>query len=220
MQQESLMSRPISASYLERKLRAIVGVMGDNPLPDLTDVNGLLSLEVDRPEWRFAANEFYKSFFVFGAQTAGNLTVVELFNQPGSGVIAVVEQISAWVSGGAANRAVWAWISSPVTVNNTAIARDGREPALSVLQTSVGMGADSSRTVATLLAAPFNLVDADEFGPIQAGGGPYTRPIIIPPGRGIVVYEADTLNARVIGTQITVAMSWYVRSIEGTVEIR
>lgn len=214
------MSSPISASYLERKLRSIVGLTGDNPLPDLDSLHGLLALEVDRPEWRFPANEFYRSFLVFTSQTAGNLTVIQLFNQAGSGLLAVVTALHVWTAGGAANRGVVAWISSPISANSQAVCRDGREGLLVNSASAVGMGGDSSRTVAVLLASPFFLQDIDEFGPVQAGGGPYREPIIIPPGRGIVVYEADTLNARSLATQLTASMSWYVRGIEGQSELK
>lgn len=87
------MNRPISAAYLERKLRAIVGVGGSNPLPDLGDVTGLITLESDRPEWRITANEqLFDGFFNSGAVVAEQLTLL-IHNPPSSGVIAVLTHL-------------------------------------------------------------------------------------------------------------------------------
>lgn len=215
------MSRPISAAYLERKLRAIAGVAGGNPLPDLSDLNGLLVLESDRPEWMLAGGESLRAFFAFQGGGVGNLAVVGLFNGAASGLIAVTERIHAWAAGGAGNRIVVAWVDANPSANSTAIPRDGRDPVTALGTGAViGVGGDSSRTVATLLAAPFNLVDFDEFPESEAGSGAYTTPIVIPPGKGIVVYEVDTLNARVLNSAMVASFAWRQRPIEGDFEIK
>lgn len=215
------MSRLISAAHLERKLRSLCGVQGSNPLPDLTNLNGLVTLENDRPEWRFAGGESYRSFLAFLSGAVGNLTVIGLFNSLNSGYIAVVERICAWPSGGSNNRVIVAWVDSNPSLSSTGIPRDGRD-VVSALGTgqSVGVGSDNSRTVATLLGAPFNLVDFDEFPPVQSGAGEYHNPIVIPQGKGIVVYEADTINARVLNGALTASFAWYQRPIEGDFELR
>lgn len=215
------MSRPISASHLERKLRSLCGVQGSNPLPDLTDLNGLVTLENDRPEWFLAGGESLRGSLVFTGAALNNLSVNGLFNTTGSGLIAIVERIFCWVSGGAANRVAVAWVDSNPSANSSGIPRDGRDVTGGLgTGAAVGVGGDNSRTPATLIAAPFLLTDFDEFPPVQSGSGGYTNPIVIPPGKGIVVYEVDTLNARVVNSPLTTSYAWRQRPVEGDFDIR
>lgn len=213
------MTRPISAAYLERKLRSIAGVQGDNPLPDLEDLAGLLALEVDRPEWKLAGDERLRSAFSFVGGVATQLTVIGIDNTINSGLIAIVERISAWAPGGSSNRHVVAWLNSGFLTNQATQVRDGRETVLSLPISAVGWGF-SNQTPATFLAN--GLVDIDEFATQGggAGGEGYRDPIIVPPGRALVVYEVDTLNARVLGTALTASMAWRTRPLEGRFDIR
>lgn len=104
------MPRPISAAYLERKLRAITGLKGDNPLPELADLAGLLTLENDRPEWAIAGNELLgiRGFDAAAGVAQFSFAIIE--NPDLSGVITIVEDIR-----GQPNNA--AGTSNPFTVN-------------------------------------------------------------------------------------------------------
>lgn len=86
------MSRPISAGYLERKLRAITGVMGDNPLPDLTDLEGMIVVENDRAEWAIAGNELLGiRGWDTGAGVAAQFAFAIVENPDNSGVITIAK---------------------------------------------------------------------------------------------------------------------------------
>lgn len=87
------MSRPISAAYLERKLRAILGVQGSNPLPDLSDALGLITLENDRPEWALPGGERLLAQQSGVAAFAGELSWVGVAVPRNGGVITIVERM-------------------------------------------------------------------------------------------------------------------------------
>jgi len=82
---------PINITRFQNKVRAIYGMRGGNPIPTIAELQPILAIEVDRPEWGYAARE--DSFGVFASQAgvAGNFGFVGLFNPANSGVIAVVE---------------------------------------------------------------------------------------------------------------------------------
>lgn len=84
------MSRLISAAYLERKLRAITGVEQGNPLPDLESLQGLVTLETDRPEWGLAGGETHWAFALTVGAIVGEFGYIGLFNPRDSGVIGIV----------------------------------------------------------------------------------------------------------------------------------
>lgn len=113
------MSRPISAAYLERKLRAITGVMGDNPLPSLEALAGFLILENDRPEWMFPANEMLGASGAFSAQAIGNFSYIAITNPVGSGVLSIIEEahVSPNAAGGATN--TWALLIEIAAADGT-----------------------------------------------------------------------------------------------------
>lgn len=88
------MSRPISAAYLERKLRAILGVQGANPLPDLVDVNGLLVLESDRPEWSIASGELLWGIARSVGPVVGQQSFVGVHVPANRGIVSIVERVT------------------------------------------------------------------------------------------------------------------------------
>lgn len=100
------MPREISAAYLERKLRAIVGVQGSNPLPDLSDVStGLVVLESDRIEWGRAGGESYWATGLNAPASLNERSFVTIENPLGSGTLVVVEEVHSEINptGGASN---------------------------------------------------------------------------------------------------------------------
>jgi len=83
--------KPISAAYIERKLRSILGGLGENPIPDFDDLKGLLVVENDRPEWSYAANERLLAGQNAVAAFVGELSWVGVAVPRNAGVLAVVE---------------------------------------------------------------------------------------------------------------------------------
>jgi hypothetical protein len=82
---------PINVVRFQNKVRAILGMRGENPVPDLTYLHTSLVLEADRPEWGYAGNEFPWAGSRSVAAAVGQLSAVGLRNPRTSGVIAVVE---------------------------------------------------------------------------------------------------------------------------------
>jgi len=95
--------RPINAAYLERKLRAILGMQGGNPLPQMEDIQGLLCLENDRPEWSFPANERLLVGTQGTAAFAGELSWAGVAVPRNAGVIAIVESFDTVTQPGQLN---------------------------------------------------------------------------------------------------------------------
>lgn len=91
----------LSAAYFERKLRAILGLTGSNPIPGLADVAGLLVVENDRIEWALAGGELYGAVQGGQASVAGENSYVGIANPTESGVIGVVEDVDFSMVGAA-----------------------------------------------------------------------------------------------------------------------
>jgi len=86
-------SRAVSVTRFERKLRAILGAQGSSLLPGVEDFAGLITLEADRPEWALAGGER----LCWGRQTQAAVAAVRscvaLINPLDSGVLVVVELV-------------------------------------------------------------------------------------------------------------------------------
>lgn len=213
---------PISAAYLERKLRAILGLSGGNPIPTLPDVRGFITLENDRPEWALAANELLMMFHAGAAQAVGELAYIAFTNPTGSGVLAIFEELRSMTvpgTGGATNP--WAvhydlaaTALAGVLSTSTGSARDMRLiPAGSssgnfgAIVTQVGNDVTPSATatrVHPVLSGATNGQQADV----------YQHPIILPPGRRII------LIAEAVNTVIAAGATWRERAVEGLVELK
>lgn len=206
------MSRPISAAYLERKLRAIVGVAGSNPLPDLEDVKGLLVLETDRPEWYKAGGEELYGGVCNVPLAAANTSAAQLNNPLGSGVIVVVSRVI--ISHGAAGGiTVKIGLTSPNLAVNVSGVRSvvdtrGRLPgtqtngaALMFTQnTTVGDPTGGANITQTFLLANT---------PLQL-----EEPIILGPDSSLFVVNG------VVNDPLIASWWWRERPIEGTFEVK
>jgi hypothetical protein len=205
------MSRPISAGYLERKVRAITGVAQSNPLGDLEDVlAGLIVLENDRMEWGFPANEFYG--FIQRAQiaVAAQFSHVAVVNPPGTSVIVVVEDLTS-----SADSSIF--IASPADLGAGPIFLAGSTASVGLFERDLRIKAGG--VFATRVETGSNVVVPWQ-GPCWPVSGPNdTRRtnnfgMIIPPGRAIIV-APQALN-----TALTVGFAIRERPIEGTFEIK
>jgi len=207
------MSRPISASYLERKLRSIVGVQGSNPLPELADViNGLVVLENDRPEWGFAGGEVRASGLVQFFPNAANTNSAQLRNPVDSGVLVIVERVQVSYPAVAAVTRLWeafsvADFATLFTAN--VVNRDTRG-----LKT-VG---DS---VAAILSGVSQVAPAGsgrQFGQVQVPAGGFfdvwPGPTMLAPGTAIMLDEG------VLNMAVNFTFSWRERPLEGSFDLK
>lgn len=211
--------RALSAAYLERKLRAVTGVQGGNPLPELEDLNGLITLESDRPEWGLAANDLTFSHYIFlAAGGVGNATVIGWRNTPVSGSLVIIER--AWARVDPAGAAVGvieiAYTFASITARNRN-ARDQR------VQTTFSSGDPSPVADNTLTLATLNLQTISVFNPEVES---YTKPIIIglptaSQGQVAVVMSGlDNTGARRTNVAMHGGFDVRIRPFEGTLEIR
>jgi len=206
------MSRPISASFLERKLRSIVGAGGNNLLPDLADLKGLLVLESDRAEWQRAGGEQPAAAGGGFAAVAGNTSVVQLRNPVGSGVLAVITRVSA-VLGAAGRLRIWEAFSIAdfATVFVTQVNRDLRDvvtvgDSLACILTglnSVGAAGSGRNPLGWEVAARTTLEMIGE-----------KDEIIIPEGKAVMV------DTTLVNASLDVNFFWRERPIEGEWELR
>lgn len=204
------MSRPISAAYLERKLRSITDIKGDNPLPDLDALQGLVVLESDRPEWGFAGGEVRVSGLVQFAANAANTNSAMLHNPLGSGVLVIVESVKVSYPAVAAVTRLWeAFIANgadfATSFQANVVNRDTRGLA------SVG------DAVAALLSGVSQVAPAGsgrQFGQVAVPAGGFFEvwpgPTMLAPGTGIMLDEG------VINVAANFNFSWRERPIEGT----
>jgi hypothetical protein len=203
----------ISAAYFERKLRAILGMTGGNPIPDLGDVAGLLVVENDRPEWAIAGGEHFGwGREVSAAGAAGEASYVALVNPVASGVVAIVEAIEN--SGAANNFELFTNRTGTVTTTNlpgfggsgTGRVRDLRDPALA-LACSTAFGA----TAAAL-----------GDGPGWAGSPSLTLAYTSLQHGVWILGQGTALIARgvTLVAALTVVFHWRERPLEGVREIK
>lgn len=202
------MSRPISAAYLERKLRAITGVAGSNPLPDLEALAGLLTLESDRPEWLLAGGELYGWGREIQAAVAAQFSWVALVNPAGSGVLAVVEALQ-----------------SILTISTSVELFVNYDIVTSPLPGSLGGGTGRPRDTR---AIGQNLACSTEFGASAAAVGDGPGWVV---NAGIAAHYAggpwvlgpgSALIARTVALNTAAACVWHWRErpLEGRVELR
>jgi len=204
------MSRPISASYLERKLRAATGVQGENPLPDLSDVRGLITLENDRPEWfKAAGEELYTG--LGSVVAAAQFAVARLRNPVGSGIIVVVELIEIASTVGFTDRIRIGYLNTDLATGlNVKSIRDTRGRSAG---TQTGSGALMSRDVGAADPGAGQIIREMTIG--VNTGDRYEKVIIL--GEGTFVEVAST--AAITGT-LMANFSWRERALEGLLEIK
>lgn len=82
----------INVNRWQNKLRALIGVRGENPIPTLSPaLTPVVVLEDDRVEWGFAGGDFIFGYFASQAAVVGEQGFMGLVNPAGSGIIAVVD---------------------------------------------------------------------------------------------------------------------------------
>jgi hypothetical protein len=209
------MSRPISAAYLEGKLRAIAGVGGSNPLPDLEDViQGLLVLENDRPEWGLAGGEVRASGLVTFNANAANTNSAMLHNPIGSGVLVIVERVQASYPAVAAVTRLW-----------EAFIANGADFATSFQANVVNRDTRGLATVGDAVAALLSGVSqvapagsGRQFGQVHVPAGGFfdvwPGPTMLAPGTGIMLDEG------VVNMAVNYNFSWRERPLEGKLDLR
>lgn len=222
------MSRAISASYLERKLRAIVGAQGSNLLPDLEDVKGLLVLENDRPEWAFPANEMLGVRGFEAPPVVGQISFVIIENPDDSGVLAIVEDIRNQPTniGGASNPfTVNLEFGQPLSAppggmtNVPFMPRDLRQwkPGASIASMACRLR-DDGAAVTPMTGVPANnqLLTEVVIAGAQTSflGEDYDSPWVLQPGTRLWLLGL-VVNVRIAGNVVL-----RERPIEGKVEIR
>jgi len=204
--------KSISAAYLERKLRAVVGLIGGNPIPELGDIQGFVVLESDRPEWRFPGGE--SSWGVtesIAAGGAGTFAQMVLINRPASGVLIVVEDINfvasssiilSILSGGEAG------IDAALATLEAGVPRDARLiNSDNSLQRS---GADvRSGVSATIFGADFY-----RGAGTANRGDRYPFPIILRPSSSLAIRDSTAVQA------MDVSIAWRERPLEGGVQMQ
>lgn len=86
--------RFLSAAWLERKLRTVLGVTGSDVLQNISDARGLIVLESDRPEYSQPAGErLCAGSHFLAAGAAGDFGNEGLENPPNSGILVIVEGV-------------------------------------------------------------------------------------------------------------------------------
>lgn len=212
------MSRsPISAAYLERKLRALAGLSGSLALATLDDLRGFVQLEVDRPEWRLAAGDRLTYWAAQQAQAVGEFAYIGLRNPVDSGVLAVVEltRTTQSTSAGATNGVVAFQQASPfdaADVVNPARNLDLRDAnnfgGLASYATQVIQGTQAVQGMGS------NLLWLLSGHPGNANGDELRYPFIVPPGIQVVWFS------NIANTLIALYMRGYERPIEGRFDLR
>jgi len=205
------MSRPISAAYLERKMRSISGAQGSDLFTDVKDLDGLIVLESDRPEWAKAGGEELMSGVVTEGAAPANTGAVQLNNPAGTGVLVVVtrlimsaaiaQQFFLKVGFGTANLATGFGVKS---------CRDTRNRTAASQTVSAALMFGQNTTVG-------DPTGGQEFARVRLLGDTaytYEEPIILSPDTSLYVVGA-TVNA-----QISVTFNWRERPIDGQFDLK
>ncbi len=217
------MSSPISAQYLERKLRAIVGVQGQNPIPELDDVKkGLIVLEADRPEWQLAGGERPWVWCDEAPGAVAELSYLTLENPANSGVLAIIEAIESQylnVPGNSASFVVQIELAPLVIpplgqlTTSTPLPRDLRPQSFNV---SALLGRTGNDAAPLTGAGPTISYRINMPGKSALDGGKvgYWAPFMMGPGSRLWLIAKPTnapINARITGRE---------RPIESVVEVK
>ena len=214
--------RAISAAYLERKLRAITGVQGGNPIPDLVDLTGFITIEADRPEWSAAGGEGLIGHREEIAAVVGEVGVYGWLNPSNSGQLLVMERIRAVVAA-AAYATIWLLPQASLVGTTTDVVpfRDTRM-ARGVLGNGSGIIAHF-RTIAGGVAG---LAGAVAIGAEGANTGSTSHPsiptpLVIEPGFAWMM-DTSLISTGVLQTNALLvgSASGRTRPLEGLFEVK
>jgi hypothetical protein len=205
------MSRPISASYLERKMRSISGAQGSDLFTDVKDLDGLIVLENDRPEWAKAGGEEIMGAGFTTAAAAANTSAAQMNNPAGSNVLCVVERVIVGFS--AANVArlkMGVGTANLAGGNGLKSARDLRLRDAGSQAVSAALFFQQNSTVGD----PSGGQDFATFRLLAETSYTYEAAIILPPNTSLYV----------VGVTVNVALStsfvWRERPIDGLFDLK
>lgn len=190
------MTAPISASFLERKLRAITGAQGSSILRTVGDLAGIVVVESDRPEYAFAGGEFYFGASMQRDPAAGQFAHIALLNPADSGVIVIVE-----LAGHNGPQATYGLSVESAITKTTAGTRTRRDTRIPATGSPAAAQLWSWEAAAPLALGPY---DIGAPSPNQ-----YREPVILVAGNCFVIESNAT------DTLMNTKWSWRERAIEG-----
>lgn len=208
----------INTGWFADKARALFGSQGGDIVSEHDEHAGLVAvLDNDRPEWGFAAGEERRGYNNF--QSAGGVgfgTYMGIRNPVDSGILVVTE--SLWLRPGAIPALSWieiAWIDPAILAHSTFTAlganqRDGRS---GIVPQNVG-GPMMVFKKNAAIGAELNTITG--FDPKT---GPFTDPIIIPPGGLVVCLEFDPSNGnRQTNAALQACFNWRQRILQKSIK--
>lgn len=175
------MSSPINVSRFQSKVRAILGIRGDNPIPGIDELLQVLVIEADRSEWSFPGGEGLGGNGFNQTLVAAQRSFVAFVNPANSGVIAVIEDILADQPAEIYVSTEAAILAQATLVSTIGLIRDTRQILL-----PGGFTTSTIHFMQGTNAAPAGA----GFGPlnrIPAAGARYTKDIVVAPGTGVSV---------------------------------
>lgn len=205
-----MQDRPISAAYLERKLRAIVGVQGSNPLPQLHDVNGLVIVENDRPEWAKAGGEILMLGYV-QVSPAAQFGNTRIRNPVGSGMLVVIDYVDVLAT--TAQFLQWSpgyATTDLATGNNTKSLRDTRFADAGTQTQSAAVMSGQVSAGSTAVGQP-----SHETNNTAGVATVFPQPFVLGPGSSLDISTIAAVTATIV-----VNYAWRERPLEGTIEIK
>lgn len=161
-------------SILVRRLSMKVPTAAPSVAPELFPN---LTLENDRPEWGFLKGEYRWARASVGAAAVGNLTWCALRNPAGSGIIAVVKQVT---QSSTARATLYLGYQSPTTLVNSAsgIALDSRQPSNSQCFVLDGNNVGVPAGFSTLAIVVANVA--------------FDEPVVVAPGAWLLCLNTST----------------------------
>src|SRR5258706_13171670 len=189
---------PINITRWQNKLRAMMGMRGANPIPDLEALKPVVVIEDDRMEWGYAGAEFYYSNEFESPAAAAQLSYGVLVNPVGSGLLGILEGVIVEpaqqysIFGVGSGEGTFAALAA--TARGAGTRRDRRLRTPSIQRSGLLQG-QSSTAVAPLPAVP-------PVRPIPAAGLFAAKLLIAIPPRALIVIARYTLNLHSIATPL------------------
>jgi hypothetical protein len=219
-------SRGVSVSRIERKVRAILGVAGSAILPDIGDyVGGLVTIEADRPEWGFAGGEARYGWHVAAAAGgAANISVLAVVNPVDSGYMAIVEDLFAATILAQNNLFLLSWLASSVFTGGGSGQRDTRQRdkqgALPQFTGAVRFTGRNDAAPAVLVGNGLGLLTPIRVpgGAAEPSVGRLAKPVMIEPGFALVASPVSVdLLTNILNLGISGSAMWRTVPLEGSI---
>jgi len=125
------MPSPININRWQNKVRAMLGLRGENPVPTIAELQQVVVVESDRPEWELAGGSPLWTSFAQITAVAAETAYAVFWNPPESGTIHIVESFQ---DNGQFLTSRWFWTTVDPATNAGFVAgnitvRDSRVPA-------------------------------------------------------------------------------------------